>query len=170
MQEQRNARGGSSSSSASSSASGSQQRPELVRNATGVAAAGGGGGGSTTGAVLARRVGVGGTWTRYPSQGALARALQLDTGTDNSLFYDTVFNLNTILLPRQARDKHRERKFNKKGPCLHVKILSQERLGAPAVPGSRRGAIASSAVSKRLLFEPFISKNAHCTKTGSGQT
>jgi hypothetical protein len=56
-----------------------------------VATAGGGGGCSTTGAVLARRVGVGGTWTRYPSQGALARALQLDTGTDNSLFYDAFF-------------------------------------------------------------------------------
>ena len=122
MQEQRNARGGSSSSSASSSASGSQQRPELVRNATGVAAAGGGGGGSSTGAVLARRVGVGGTWTRYPSQGALARALQLDTGTDNSLFYDAVFNLNTILLPRQARDKHREKNSTKRDRVYMLKL------------------------------------------------
>ena len=81
-----------------------------------------------------------------------------------------VLKLKTTLLPRQARDKHRERKFNKKGPCLNVKILSQGRLGVLAVLGFRRGAIASSAVSKRLLFEPFIYKNAHCTKTGSGQT
>ena len=37
--------------------------------------------GGNIGAVLARRVGVGGGWTRYASQGALAKALRLDTGT-----------------------------------------------------------------------------------------
>lgn len=59
-----------------SSRAASQQQLGTVRNATVVATGTGG-----TVPVFARRVGVGGTWTRYQSQNACARALKLDAST-----------------------------------------------------------------------------------------
>ena len=55
--------------------------------------------------------------------------------------------IKCIILPRQARDKHREN--SKKGTF------------------SRRH---SARCEKRHLFAPFIYKNEYFTKTGSGQT
>eukprot|EP01046_Picozoa_sp_COSAG06_P016425 COSAG06_NODE_1087_length_10749_cov_1130.191174_7_plen_60_part_00 len=58
-----------------------------------------------------------------------------------------------IFLPRQARDKHRE---NSKTD----RFLVGDHDAPLALPGMR----------KRVFFAPFYTKNAHFTKTGSGQT
>jgi hypothetical protein len=66
-----------------------------------------------------------------------------------------ILNIKRIILPRQARDKHR--KTQKKSGCVPF------RLGCAARPVTLPG-------EKTALFAPFIYKNQHFAKTGSGQT
>ena len=63
---------------------------------------------------------------------------------------------NEIISPRQARDKHRE--------------STQKKSGGFRMQVGGKAAGTGAAVSKNGHFEPFIYKNEHFTKTGSGQT
>jgi hypothetical protein len=88
-------------------------------------------------------------------------------GEKNRPFPTNFDTKHMIILPRQARDKHREHSktntaFSRRGgaapgmgePLLNVSYSNQkDRFG-----------------EKNVLFELFYIKNEHFTKTGSGQT
>jgi hypothetical protein len=63
--------------------------------------------------------------------------------------------MKTVVLPRQARDK------------LWDRMDSFEKRQTSSIYAGLHGTLFGK---KTALFEPFIYKNQHFTKTGSGQT
>jgi hypothetical protein len=76
----------------------------------------------------------------------------------------TFYAHNVIILPRQARDKHRE-DTQKKGRSLRFGGL-----GSGRMPFGHSGDIVTSWCEKRLVLSVFTYKMHHFAKTGSGQT
>ena len=95
----------------------------------------------------------------------------------------------TIILPRQARDQHRENTLTKEAflqelllrgsPAIIAGIQNAEGYSAAALLGpgleklpawldTYKARVATKV--KNGLFEPFIYKSDDFTKTGSGQT
>jgi hypothetical protein len=80
------------------------------------------------------------------------------TGKKTALFVR--FYTKFIILPRQARDKHRE---NSKKSTVFLLQRAHAREAEDATPRDQGG-------KKTPLFAPFIYKSHPFTKTGSGQT
>jgi hypothetical protein len=72
------------------------------------------------------------------------------------LFLRCHFILKLIILPRQARDKH----------CRESTQARDDAFFAGSTLRTRQW----PSVQKTALFAPFIYKNEHFAKTGSGQT
>ena len=75
-----------------------------------------------------------------------------------------VLYINMIVLPRQTRDTHREN-TQKRDPPFHPQVPAASVLSCSG--GQLQGTLPGE---KNVLFAPFIYKNDHFTKTGSGQT
>jgi hypothetical protein len=91
-------------------------------------------------------------------------------GAENVLF-GAIFA--TINLPGQARGKrgHREKAFEGKGvEGKGVFLQAATRSSGTTTRPSSTSTTQSAPVRKTPLFEQFVYKNDHFTKTGSGQT
>jgi hypothetical protein len=71
-------------------------------------------------------------------------------------------NITTIILPRQARDKHRESSTQKERGIFYI--------GAQHCLATALHAAGDGVGARKAFLEPFTQKNEHLTKAGSGQT
>eukprot|EP01046_Picozoa_sp_COSAG06_P029484 COSAG06_NODE_2735_length_6368_cov_19.977987_5_plen_110_part_00 len=108
-------------------------------------------------------------------QNDMAAALIQDAGAQNA-FPLSLFRPKTIILPRQARDKHRESSTRKERlRAFFAGDLSMlpglEFLDTKGVMEGEDGFELESEIRcTKRHFAPFIYKNDHFAKTGSGQT
>jgi hypothetical protein len=80
-----------------------------------------------------------------------------------------------IILPRQARDKHREKLKKERnvvsaGPIRLASDPSLALFIAPVAPVAPDGVALMIGAGNASFAMPFYAKNDHFSKTGSGQT
>jgi len=86
-------------------------------------------------------------------------------GEKTALFFH--FYIEMIILPRQARDKHRENSKRDRFLAANCKHMQQQWAALEALYTAKR---AKAIGAKNGIFEPFIYKTDQFTKTGLGQT